>query len=64
MMLHELYEDTDENIPEAILARNGEVVFALCKKCGAVEQELLDFPTCDQYEKYLENDIVEAYLND
>jgi hypothetical protein len=30
---HDLYKDGDENIPEVILDRNGQVVLSVCKIC-------------------------------
>lgn len=38
--LHELFETGDICAPREILDRNGEVVLALCKKCGKAESEL------------------------
>lgn len=37
---HVLYTDADENKPEQILDRNGQVALGLCKKCGRAEIEL------------------------
>lgn len=36
-MKHIFYEDKDLDKPDQILDRNGEVVLALCKKCGCCE---------------------------
>lgn len=37
---HTLYEDSDENIPEIIQDRNGQVSLSMCKICGAAESAL------------------------
>lgn len=39
-MEHQLYKTGDENCPQSILDRNGEVVLNLCKLCGKAESEL------------------------
>jgi len=39
---HDLYK-TGEAAPDGVLDRNGEVVLALCKKCGLAENELTEF---------------------
>ena len=37
---HDLYTTGDENAPDSIKDRNGEVVLGLCKVCGKAESEL------------------------
>jgi len=37
---HDLYKTEDGDAPESIKDRNGEVVLALCKKCGRTESQL------------------------
>ena len=37
---HDLYAAGDENSPDSIKDRNGEVVLGLCKVCGKAESEL------------------------
>ena len=37
---HDIYKDGDENIPDCVKDRNGQVVLGLCKKCGKAECEL------------------------
>lgn len=39
-MKHEFWTDKDKNPPHAICNHLGEVVLALCKKCGQAEREL------------------------
>ena len=39
---HDLYTDTDEDAPESIKDRNGNVALNLCKKCGRGEAELTE----------------------
>ena len=46
---HILFEDHDEGVPDCIKDRNGEVCLGMCRLCGAGEQDLLDYPTCDLY---------------
>lgn len=43
---HDFWEDGDENLPASICDRNGEVVLALCKRCGLGEIELDEIPVC------------------
>ncbi|HBS81057.1 MAG TPA: hypothetical protein DD989_20785, partial [Pseudomonas sp.] len=40
--VHDLYRTSDEDAPESIKDRNGEVVLDLCRKCGRGEVELKD----------------------
>lgn len=44
---HDIYVNTDVNLPEQICDRNGEVVLQMCKKCGKAESELSDSSTCN-----------------
>lgn len=37
---HDLYQDGDDNLPPAILDRNGGVALAMCRLCGKAEVEL------------------------
>jgi len=37
---HDLYKTGDEDAPEAIKDRNGEVVLSMCRRCGRAESEL------------------------
>lgn len=37
---HDLYENSDENIPKSIQDQNGDVVLDLCKLCNKGEIEL------------------------
>jgi hypothetical protein len=37
---HDLYKTGDSDAPESIKDSNGEVVLALCRKCGRGESEL------------------------
>lgn len=37
---HVLYETSDEDAPESIKDRNGEVVLDMCRVCGKAEAEL------------------------
>lgn len=37
---HDIYKDGDENIPDSICDGHGQIVLALCKKCGKGEIEL------------------------
>ena len=37
---HDLFTNSDSDIPTEICDRNGEVVLALCKRCGCAEIEL------------------------
>lgn len=37
---HTLYVTADPDAPEVIKDRNGDVVLALCRVCGAAESEL------------------------
>lgn len=37
---HLLYQTGETGIPDAIKDRNGQVVLALCKRCGKAEAEL------------------------
>lgn len=37
---HDLFTNSDSDIPTEICDRNGEVVLALCKRCGSAEIEL------------------------
>jgi hypothetical protein len=39
-MQHELYTDQDIDRPESICDQNGDVVLALCKRCGKAEVDL------------------------
>lgn len=39
-IMHDFYTDHDENVPVQIQDRNGQVVLALCKRCGQAENEL------------------------
>lgn len=47
MALHTLYETSDIDKPEVICDRNGEVVLAMCKKCGLAESQFDDKPYCE-----------------
>lgn len=40
MYEHDLYRTGDPDAPEVIKDRNGEVVLALCRRCGRGECEL------------------------
>ena len=37
---HELYETGDEDAPDSIKDRNGDVALEMCKRCGRAESEL------------------------
>lgn len=37
---HVLYETGDTDVPDSIMDRNGDVVLALCRKCGKGEVQL------------------------
>lgn len=39
---HELYEIGDNDAPDYIKDRNGEVVLGFCRKCGRGEIELIE----------------------
>lgn len=39
---HVLFETHDNDAPDTIKDRNGEVVLGLCKKCGRAEVELTE----------------------
>lgn len=43
-MLHDLYKSGDEDAPDNIKDRNGEVVLALCRRCGKGEADLDKMP--------------------
>ncbi len=43
---HVLYETGDEDAPDIIKDRNGEVVLGLCRKCGLGESDL-DLSCCE-----------------
>lgn len=48
---HDLWKTRDIGKPQAILDRNGEVVLALCKRCGKAESDLTA-ENCTPVEKY------------
>lgn len=48
-MKHNLYTDSDENIPHQILDLSGKVVLRLCKICGKGESRLNSEPDCPGY---------------
>ena len=50
--VHDLYKTGDEDAPDAIKDRNGEVVLALCRKCNRGESELYQHPRCDGEGEY------------
>lgn len=37
---HDLFKTGDSDAPEQVKDRNGEVVLAMCRKCGKAEAEL------------------------
>ncbi len=37
---HVLYETSDEDAPDCVKDRNGDVVLGLCRTCGRAEVEL------------------------
>lgn len=43
---HELYDGSEDDLPEAIVDRNGDVCLAQCKVCGLGEIQLDDQPSC------------------
>lgn len=49
---HNFYETKDDDKPEQICDRNGEVVLAYCRGCGKAEAELLDDAHCN-YSRYV-----------
>lgn len=46
MTQHILYKTEDEDKPDQICDRNGEVVLAQCRLCHLAESELQDHPDC------------------
>jgi hypothetical protein len=50
MSKHILYEIND-NPPLQLLDINGDLCLDQCKNCGAAEQELLDYKTCEEYKE-------------
>jgi len=58
---HILYKTTDDDSPESICDRNGEVVLGLCRVCGAGEIELDE--RCDVRQRRLDLGIGWKWLN-
>lgn len=46
---HDLFKTDDINCPKQICDSNGEVVLALCKRCGKAEAQLEAYCTQSQY---------------
>ena len=40
---HDFYKTSDDDAPDAIRDRNGEVCLACCRVCGQAEIELTDY---------------------
>lgn len=45
---HDIYKTGDQGVPPQILDKNGEVVLAMCKKCGKAESELSQAPRAER----------------